>query len=138
VNSFGDTTGAVECIVELGSNTTLLKIDLTRCILGNGDDSVLAQTLSSRNATLEKLSLRFNSITSTGVGWLLETMEQNSCHIMDLHLQHNRIGNEGGSLIAATLGNNAFSNLTRLCLSYCDIEDDEPCVDGKAAILSFS
>jgi Ran GTPase-activating protein (RanGAP) involved in mRNA processing and transport len=124
-NGLGRTTGAVECIAEgLGSNSTLLKIDLSSCCLGNGGVSVLAQTIGSRNTPLQKLALGYNSITSTGVDVLLQTMEQNSHHIMDLDLQRNPIENEGASLLARSLGNNAVPNLTRLCLSRCFIGDD--------------
>jgi hypothetical protein len=108
-----------------------LKIDLSSCALGDAGVSTLAQTLGSRNTTLQKLSLDHNSITSTGVGVLLETMEQSSHHITDLGLQRNYIGNEGAGLLARSLGNNALPNLTRLCLSYCGINDD-----GFIALLS--
>jgi hypothetical protein len=72
-NHFGLTTGAVDCIAEgLGSNSTLLKIDLGNCssLCSLGDDgvSILAQTLGSRNTTLQKLSLGHNSWMSPGVG----------------------------------------------------------------------
>jgi Ran GTPase-activating protein (RanGAP) involved in mRNA processing and transport len=124
-NNFGRTTGAVECIADgLGSNSTLLKIDLSSWYLGDGGISILAQTLGSRNMTLQKLTLYNNSITSTGVGVLLETMEQNSHHITDLDLRYNPIGNEGASLLARALENNALPNLTCLNLSGCGIDDD--------------
>jgi hypothetical protein len=106
-NKFGQTTGAVECIAEgLGSNSMLLKLDLSSCALGDGGVSTLAQTLGSRNTTLQKLSLGVstlaqtlgsrnnirlqklklasNAITSTGLGVLLGSMEQNSHLITDL------------------------------------------------------
>jgi Ran GTPase-activating protein (RanGAP) involved in mRNA processing and transport len=93
--------GAVECIADgLGSNSTLQKIDLSSCALGDDGVSILVQTLGCRNTTLQKLALAGNSITSAGIGMLLETMEQN-CHITDLNLRHNRIGNEGASLLAS-------------------------------------
>jgi Ran GTPase-activating protein (RanGAP) involved in mRNA processing and transport len=122
----GRTTGAVEFIAEgLGSNSTLLNIDLSHCALGDGGVSTLAQTLGSRNTTLQKLTLHMNSITATGVGVLLETMEHNSNHVTDLDLWGNSsIGTEGASLLARSLGNNALANLTRLSLSYCDVRDD--------------
>jgi Ran GTPase-activating protein (RanGAP) involved in mRNA processing and transport len=124
-NTFGQVTGAVECIADgLGSNSTLLKIDLTWCGLGDVSVSILAQTLSSRNTTFEKLTLGNNSITSAGVAVLLETMEQKSHHITDLNLERNSIGNEGASLLARSLGKNALPNLTRLCLWSCGIGDD--------------
>jgi Ran GTPase-activating protein (RanGAP) involved in mRNA processing and transport len=124
-NRFAQTTGTVECITDgLGSNSTLLKIDLSRCALGDGGISTLAQTLGSRNTTLQKLALDDNYITSTGVGVLLETMEGNSHHITDLDLQRNYIWNEGASLLARALGNNALPNLTRLFLHNCGIGDD--------------
>jgi Ran GTPase-activating protein (RanGAP) involved in mRNA processing and transport len=123
-NGFGQTTGVVECIADgLGSNSTLLKINLSRCGLGDDDCSVLAQTLGSRSTTLQKLTLEDNFITSTGVGLLFEAMEQNS-HITDLELQRNPIRNEGAYLLARSLGNSALSNLTRLSLSECLIGDD--------------
>jgi hypothetical protein len=123
-NRFGVTAGAVELIADgLGSNSTLLKIDLTCCALGDVGISTLAQTLGSRNTTLQKLTLSENSITSTGVGVLLEAMKQ-SLHITDLDLQSNPIRNEGASLVARFLGNNALPNLKRLCLYDCGVGDD--------------
>jgi Ran GTPase-activating protein (RanGAP) involved in mRNA processing and transport len=124
-NRFGGTPGAVECIADgLGSNSTLLKINLTQCALRDGGISMLAQTLGSRNTTLQKITLDSNNITSTGVGVLLETMEHNSHHITDLELRHNLIRNEGASLLARSLGNNALPNLTCLSLSQYGIADD--------------
>jgi Ran GTPase-activating protein (RanGAP) involved in mRNA processing and transport len=126
-NHFGLILGAVECIADgLGSNSTLLKIDLSQCRLGDGSVSTLAQRLvSQNNTTLQKLSLRSNFITSTGVGMLLETMEQSSHHITDIDLRYNQsIKNEGASLVARSLENNALPNLTRLSLSSCGIGDD--------------
>jgi Ran GTPase-activating protein (RanGAP) involved in mRNA processing and transport len=115
-NNFGRTVSAVECIADgLGSNSTILKIDLSSCCLEDDGVSTLAQSLGSRNTTLQKLSLRTNSITSTGVGVLLETMAHRSL-AMDIDLQRNPIGNEGASLLARSLRNNALPNLTRLCL----------------------
>jgi Ran GTPase-activating protein (RanGAP) involved in mRNA processing and transport len=124
-NQFVETTGAVECITDgLGSNSTLLRIDLSRCALGDVGVSTLAQTLGSRNTTLQKLTLSENAITSMGVGVLLEAMEQ-SHHITDLDLQGNyAIRNAGASLLARSLGGNALPNLTRLCLYDCGIGDD--------------
>jgi Ran GTPase-activating protein (RanGAP) involved in mRNA processing and transport len=118
-NIFGQTTCAVECIADgLGSNSTLLKIDLSWCGLIDDSVSILAQTLGSRNTTLQTLTLGTNSITSTGLGLLLESMEQSS-HITDLDLQCNdAIVNEGASLLARSLGNNALPNLTRLSLFF--------------------
>jgi hypothetical protein len=131
-NTFGETTGAVDCIAEgLGSSQTLLKINLSRCDLGDVDVSTLGQTLGSRNTTLQKLSLGANSSTSASVGVLLDTMAQNSHHITDLDLRSNRIGNEGASLLARSLGNNALPNLTRLSLFRCGIGDD-----GFIALIS--
>jgi Ran GTPase-activating protein (RanGAP) involved in mRNA processing and transport len=124
-NHFGGTTGAVECIADgLGSNSTLLKIDLSSCALGDVGISTLVQTLGSRNTTLQKFILCWNAITSMGVGVLLETMEQ-SHHITDLDLRRNYIGDEGAVLLARSLGNNALPNLIHLSLFYrCSIGDD--------------
>jgi hypothetical protein len=123
-NNFRRIAGAIDCIAEgLGSNSTLLKIDLSSCVLGHAGVSTLARSLGSRNTTLHKLSLKNNRITSTGVGVLLETMEQRSL-VTDLDLENNTIRNEGASLLARALGNNALPNLTRLSLSYCGIGDD--------------
>jgi hypothetical protein len=117
-NRFGETTGAVECIADgLGSNSTLLKINISRCGLRDG------QKLGSRNRTLQELTLAKNNITYTGVGLLLDTMEQNN-HITDLDLQCSPIGNEGESLLARSLGKNALPNLIRLSLLNCCIDDD--------------
>jgi Ran GTPase-activating protein (RanGAP) involved in mRNA processing and transport len=130
-NWFGHTTGAVDCIAEgLGSNSTLLNIDLSWCALYYDGISILAQNLGRRKTTLQKLTLKENSITSTGVGVLLETMEQHSL-ATDLDLKDNPLGNEGASLLARALRNNALPNLTRLSLSICGIGDD-----GFIALIS--
>jgi hypothetical protein len=124
-NQFGETTGAVECIADgLGSNSTLLKIDLSSCCLEDGGLSSLAQAFGSRNTTLQKLAIGGNAITSTGIGVLVETMERNKRHLTDLDLKGNRFGNEGASLLARSLGNNALPTLTSLSLDGCGIEDD--------------
>jgi Ran GTPase-activating protein (RanGAP) involved in mRNA processing and transport len=125
-NNWSLTTGAVECIADgLCSNSTLLEIDLSGCRLKNDDIFILAQPLGSLNTTLQKLTLAANSITSTGVGILLETMEQCNNHpITDLNLRRNPIGNEGARFIARSLRNNALPNLTRLSLYSCEIGDD--------------
>jgi Ran GTPase-activating protein (RanGAP) involved in mRNA processing and transport len=111
-NRFGQTTGALDYIADgLGSNLTLLKIHLSNCDLGDGGVSTLARKLDSRSSMLQKLTLQYNSITSTGVGVLLEAMEHNSldtmersCHITDLDLGYNHIGNEGGRLLSQDFG----------------------------------
>jgi Ran GTPase-activating protein (RanGAP) involved in mRNA processing and transport len=124
-NGSWQTTGAVECIADgLGSNSTLLKIDLSSCALGDNGLSTLARSLGSRNTTLQQLTLKYNYITSAGVGVLLQAMEQNSCHITDLDLQRNPIENEGATLLARALGEDTLPNLTHLSLSECDIGDD--------------
>jgi hypothetical protein len=131
-NEFGRTASAVEYVADgLGSNSTLLKIDLSMCALGDGGVSTLARNLGPRNTTLQKLTLVCNAITSKGVGVLLDTMEQNSHHITDLELQHNPIGDEGASLLARSLGKNALPSLTRLSLTECSIGDD-----GVTALMS--
>jgi Ran GTPase-activating protein (RanGAP) involved in mRNA processing and transport len=132
-NKFGRFAAAVERIADgLGSNSTLLKIDLSHCGLGDGGVSIIAQTLGSRNTTLQKLTLDNNSISSMGVGVLLDTMEQSCNHITDLELQSNNpIRNEGASLLARSLRNNTLPNLTRLSLYGCGIGDD-----GFVALVS--
>jgi Ran GTPase-activating protein (RanGAP) involved in mRNA processing and transport len=104
-NSFGRIAGAVDCIADgLGSNSTLMEIDLSHCDLGYVGVSTLMQNFRSRNTTLQKLTLSMNSITSTGAGVLLETMEQSSNYIMDLELQLNPIGNEWGKSPSQVFG----------------------------------
>jgi Ran GTPase-activating protein (RanGAP) involved in mRNA processing and transport len=116
-NSFGNTTGAVELIADgLGSNSTLLKIDLSRCILRDGGVSILARSLGSRNITLHKLALSTHYITSAGVAVLLDEAMQQRSPATDLELKDNPIGNESVILLARSLENNALSNLTRLSL----------------------
>jgi hypothetical protein len=61
----------------------------------------------------------------------LETMEQSSHHITDIDLRHNPIMNEGASLLARALRNNALPNLTRLSLPLCGIGND-----GFVALVS--
>jgi Ran GTPase-activating protein (RanGAP) involved in mRNA processing and transport len=124
-NKLGQTTGAVECTTDgLGSNSTLLKIDLSRCDLGDGDFCTLTRSIGSRNTTLQKLTLSENSVTSAGVGVLVETMEQGSHNITDLELNNNPMGNEVASLIARSLGKNALPNLKRLSIFRCCLGDD--------------
>jgi Ran GTPase-activating protein (RanGAP) involved in mRNA processing and transport len=129
----GQIEGAVDRIADgLGSNSTLLKINLSGCLLRDGGMSTLAQILGSRNTTLQKLNLDHNVITSTGIGVLLEAMEQGSHHITDLSLRYNAgIGNEGAALLARSLGNNALPCLTRLSLDSCGIDND-----GFMALMS--
>ncbi len=122
-NAFGQTTGAVECIADgLGSNSTLTEIDLSSCALRDDGLSILARILGSRNTTLQKLKLGWNGITSTGIGVLVEMMEQNSHHIPDLDLSSNPIGHEGP--IARSLGSNTLPNLICLSLHGCSIGND--------------
>jgi Ran GTPase-activating protein (RanGAP) involved in mRNA processing and transport len=131
-NTFGRTPGAVDRIADgLGSNSTLLKIDLSYCTLRGDALSTLVRNLGSRKTMLRKLDLGWNNITSTGVGVLLEAMEQNSCHIPDLDLQGNIIEIEGASLVARALENNVLPNLTRLSLYNCGIG-----ADGFIALVS--
>jgi Ran GTPase-activating protein (RanGAP) involved in mRNA processing and transport len=123
-NGFGETTGAIECIADgLGSNSTLLEFNLSSYALGDDSISTLAQTLGSPNTALQKLTLSGYSIRSTGVGALVDMMEQ-SHHIKDLDLSSNPIRNGGASLLARSLGSNALPNLKRLSLSNCGIGDD--------------
>jgi Leucine-rich repeat (LRR) protein len=125
MNRFGRKTGTVECIMGgLGSNSTLLNIDLSSCDLGAGGVSTLAQNLGSRTMTLQKLTLCNNAIGATGVGVLLETMEQNIPRITDLDLHYNYIGSEGAGLLARSLGNNALANLTSLSLTAYGVGDN--------------
>jgi hypothetical protein len=84
----------------LGSNSTLLKIDLPSFALGDGGVSIIAQSLGSW-ITAQKLTFGTNSIIFKGIGLLLETMEQYSHHNSDIDLRHNRIGNEGTSLLVS-------------------------------------
>jgi hypothetical protein len=125
-NKFGQTAGATDCIVEgLSGNSTLLKIHLSSCDLRDGGVFTLAQMLGYQHTTLQKLTLDNNTITSTGVCVLLETMahHRSNC-ITGLDLQNNPIGDEGASVVARLLGNNVLPNLTRLSLSGCGIRDD--------------
>jgi Ran GTPase-activating protein (RanGAP) involved in mRNA processing and transport len=116
-NEFGRTTGAVECIADgVSSNSTVLKIDLSRCILRDGGVSILARSLGSRNITLHKLALSTHYITSAGVAVLLDEAMQQRSPATDLELKDNPIGNESVILLARSLENNALSNLTRLSL----------------------
>jgi Ran GTPase-activating protein (RanGAP) involved in mRNA processing and transport len=132
-NVFGRTPGAVDCIAGgLGSNSSLLNIDLSLCCLGDDGVSTLARAHGSRNTALQKLTLSTNSITATGVGVLIETSGQNSNYITDLDLRYNQtIGNKGASLLARSLGSKALPNLKRLSLSHCGIGND-----GFIALMS--
>jgi hypothetical protein len=79
------------------------------------------------NTTLQNITLCDNYIGFTGFGVLLDMMEHMSHishHITDLELRQNSIRNEGASLLARSLGNNASPNLTCLSLSQYGIGDD--------------
>jgi CheY-specific phosphatase CheX len=105
----------------MGSNSTLLKIDLSKSELRYDTVSILAQALGSRNKALQKLALGKNNIPSMGVGVLLGMVY----HVRDIDLQSNyTIVNMGASQLASSLGNNALPNLTRLSLSQRTIDDD--------------
>jgi Ran GTPase-activating protein (RanGAP) involved in mRNA processing and transport len=125
-NKFGYTAGAVDCIAEgLSGNSTLLEIHFSCCELWDAGAFTLAEKLGSqKSTTLQKLTLDNNTITSTGLRVLLETMAHRSKRITELDLQNNPIGDEGASLLARSLGNNALPNLTRLSLVECGIGDD--------------
>jgi hypothetical protein len=126
---YGQATGAGECIADgVGSNSTLLKIDLSSCALRDEDVSIQEETLGSRNTTLQNLTLDGMSIIATGVGMLLETTQQ-SCHITGTELEGNHIRHDGAGLLARSLGNNSLPNLTRLSLSECGIGDDESALE---------
>jgi hypothetical protein len=93
--TFGRTTGAVDCIAE-GWATTQRYWMTFHAVLGDGVSSFSANSwLWERRRYRNALALK--SITSTGVGVLLETMEQNSQRITDLDLTHNPLG-RGASL----------------------------------------
>jgi hypothetical protein len=70
-NWFGRTTGFVECIaVGLGSNSTLLKIDLSCCDLGDGDVSILAlRTRRSRNSCSVGIPLHLRVLACFSQRW---------------------------------------------------------------------
>jgi Ran GTPase-activating protein (RanGAP) involved in mRNA processing and transport len=105
-NTFGQTTGAIECIaVGLGSNSTLLKLDLRCCYLKDEGVFILTPALSSLNTSLQKLTLGMNDTTYTGVLVLLaEAMQQSSNNTTDFELEDNPIGNERAiSLLARSL-----------------------------------
>jgi Ran GTPase-activating protein (RanGAP) involved in mRNA processing and transport len=117
-NIFGQTTGAVECIADgLGSNSMLLKIDLSQVYLGTCRHLHSGASKSWIDAT-ETHSRQNKSITVMGVGVLLETMGQSHPRITELELEQNSIGNEGAGLLARSLGNNALPNLACLSLSF--------------------
>jgi Ran GTPase-activating protein (RanGAP) involved in mRNA processing and transport len=132
-NGFGRISGAVICIADgIGSNTALLEINLSSCALDDGQVSILARNLGSRNRTLRKLSLGRNRIGSAGVHALVDTMMQHDSRITDLDLWGcTDIGNDGVSLLADALGRNALPYLGRLSLSNCCVGGD-----GIAVLVS--
>jgi hypothetical protein len=83
------------------------------CVLGDDGVSTLAQTrLGTRRYRNQLVN---NAITSTGVGVLLETMEQNSHHITDLDLRHNPLGTRE-QVSGQVWESQRVTNLTRLSL----------------------
>jgi hypothetical protein len=100
----GWTAVAVDYIADgLGSNSTLLKIDLSDYSLDDDGLSILSRTLGSRNTTLQKLLLNNNAFGDSPMGVLLEALEQNNNSITDLYLRHNWVGPDGMSFLARSL-----------------------------------
>lgn len=132
-NGFGRVSGAVICIADgIGSNTALLEINLAACVLDGSGVSIIAQSLGSRNRTLQKLSLGRNRIGAAGVHALVDTMMDHDARITDLDFWGcSDIGNDGVSLLADALGRNALPFLRRISLAGCDVEDD-----GIAVLVS--
>jgi hypothetical protein len=106
------------------SNTTLQKLDLSRCGLDDQGISVLGNALVARNASLLELNLSWNKITSLGVRALVDDNVEAVKTLTKICLTYNRIRSEGATILADALGRNAMPSLTRLELGWCCIDDD--------------
>jgi Ran GTPase-activating protein (RanGAP) involved in mRNA processing and transport len=131
-NSFGRNLAAVRSIAEgVRCNTTLQKLDLSFCRLGDQGISLLANALVIRNTSTLELILNVSEITSVGVRALVDDNMEAMKTLTKLCLGYNSIGNEGATILADALGRNALPSLKRLDLDYCPIDDD-----GFVALVS--
>jgi hypothetical protein len=131
-NAFGSNAAAARSIFEgMRSNTALQQLDLRRCGLGDQGISILANALVARNASMVKLDLSWNKITSIGVRALVDDNVEVVKTLTELCLTGNPIGSIGVTLLADALGRNAMPSLKQLDLNYCGIEDD-----GFVALVS--
>jgi Ran GTPase-activating protein (RanGAP) involved in mRNA processing and transport len=124
-NAFGGNAAAVRSSADgVRSNLTLQKLDIGYCGLDDQGNSVLANALVARNASILELNLHSSAITSVGVRALADDNMEAVKTLSKLSLGCNRIGNEGATILANALGRNAMPSLKRLDLSFCGIGDD--------------
>jgi Ran GTPase-activating protein (RanGAP) involved in mRNA processing and transport len=131
-NSFGEILAAVRIIADgVRRNTALQQLDLSCCGLDDQGISVLANALASRNASILKLNLNGNEITSVGVRALVDENVEAVKTLTLLYLSANPIKREGATILADSLGRNAMPSLKRLDLVCCQIG-----IDGFVALVS--
>jgi Ran GTPase-activating protein (RanGAP) involved in mRNA processing and transport len=128
----GESAAAFQSFADgVRSNTTLQKLDLDFCGLGDQGISILANALASRNTGILELHLRCNRITSAGLHTLLENDAEAVKTLIKLDLRFNPVNSEGATILADALGRNVMPSLRQLRLGRISIEDD-----GLVALVS--
>lgn len=116
---------ATQFFAPLRHNTTITKIDLTQCHLGDIGAVELCKALRF-NIALQTVILNKNQIDTSGATAVADMLRYNTT-LLHLHLVQNRCGNEGVAAIGAALRQNA--TLHSLVL------DENNCRDAGAVAL---
>jgi Ran GTPase-activating protein (RanGAP) involved in mRNA processing and transport len=123
-NAFGINAAATLSIVEgVRSNKALQQLDLSVCRLGDHGISILANAIVARNASILKLVLHSNDITSVGVRALVDDNVEAVKTLTELCFSGNLIRSEGATILANALEDNAMPSLKQLQLNSCGIRD---------------
>jgi Ran GTPase-activating protein (RanGAP) involved in mRNA processing and transport len=124
-NAFGSNAAAVRSIFEgVRNNTALQQFSVSQCELNDQGISILANALVARNASMVKLDLSCNKITSVGVRALVDDNVEIVKTLTELCLMGNPLNSEGATIMADALGRNAMPSLKQLDLDFCGIDDD--------------
>jgi len=84
--------------------TQLVKLDISRCQIGNRSSEALGSLLSSMNS-LKELNMSHENITSQGWQTLFTSLHGSNLHLVKLHLSGNTIDDEGIQLLIPLLSN---------------------------------
>ncbi|XP_034151162.1 protein NLRC3-like [Esox lucius] len=86
--------------------------------------------------TCKRAMLSFCGVTEEGCDWLASALMSNSCHLRELDLSNNDLGNSGVKRLASGLGN-PHCKLETLRLSFCGVTE-EGCDWLASALMSNS
>jgi Ran GTPase-activating protein (RanGAP) involved in mRNA processing and transport len=98
--------------------------DLRRCELEDRGISNLATALAIWSASVVKLVVSWNKITSVGIRTLADDSVEAVKTLTKLCLMGNLLKSEGATILPDALGRNATPGLKQLHLDYCHIDDD--------------